>query len=215
MNIRSLFSKKRSTPFEKLSSNTYLDDPDTLLMIEFSKGDKSAFEHLMKKYFSRVMNFIYRFTNNRDIAEELTQEVFIKVYNSGKNYVPKAKFRTWLYTIARNISLNEIRRNNNSSLSLDTSIYKDFNGYTYITNDNAEPADHNLSREEISDVIRTAISLLPKNQRIAVILRRYDNFSYEEIASTMGMSVSAVKSLLSRAREKLRNTLSLYWRGEL
>ncbi len=214
MNIHSLFSKKRSTPLKKLSSDTYLDDPDTLLMIEFSKGNKFAFEHLMKKYFSRVMNFIYRFTNNRDIAEELTQEVFIKVYNSGNRYIPKAKFRTWLYTIARNISLNEVRRNNNSALSLDASIYEDLNGYTYVMNDNAEPADHNLRREEITDVIRTAISLLPKNQRIAVILRRYENFSYEEIASTMGISVSAVKSLLSRARENLRNTLSSYWKGE-
>ena len=105
--------------FKDNKPNQYLDDPDVLLMLKFKdEEDPEAFEELMRKNFSRIMNFIYRFVVSRELAEDLTQEVFIKIYNGASNYYPKSKFKTWAFTIARNVSLNEIRKNKGLIVSL-------------------------------------------------------------------------------------------------
>ena len=191
------------------SDSQYLSDIDVQLMLEFKGGDKASFEALMTKYFPRVLNFIYRFVGNRELAEDLTQEVFIKVYHSAANYTPQAKFQTWLFTIAKNISLNEIRRHKGHTISLDETFETDGNEVKRQFEDTkmANPKEELLLKEK-QEIIKEAIHSLPENQRMAVLLRRYDNFSYEEIAKTLNVSVKAVKSLLSRAKENLREKLA-------
>jgi len=178
-------------------------------MLEFRNGSRSAFETLMKKYYSRILNFIYRFVANKEIAEDLTQEVFLRVFRFGHRYKPKSKFQTWLYTIAKNICLNELRKNKDFVASLDEPVTAGNEDQQLQIDDPRRcAADEELIRNEKAMVIRQAINELPENQRLAVILRRYDDFSYVEIAETLGVSDKAVKSLLSRAKVNLRGRLA-------
>ena len=195
-------------PFQD-NTNPYLSDPDVRLMLEFQGGDKPAFEALMHKYYPRLLNFIHRFIGQREIAEDLTQEVFMKVYQAVSAYRPESKFQTWIYTIAKNISLNELRRNKKLTVSLDEPLSSQDGGFKRDVEDpSGVRPDEELLRQETVRAVRQAIHALPENQRMAVILRRYEQFSYEEIAQTMRMSVKAVKSLLSRAKENLKNKLT-------
>ena len=178
-------------------------------MLEFQGGSKSAFEALMQNYYPRLLNFIYRFVGSKESAEDLTQEVFLRVYKYGPRYKPRSKFQTWLYTIAKNICLNELRRNRDLFSSLDepaTAGNEDVQ--KQIADPQSSTADEELILKERATMIRQAINELPENQRLAVILRRYDSFSYAEIAETIGVSDKAVKSLLSRAKVNLRRRLS-------
>ncbi len=178
-------------------------------MLEFQGGSKSAFEILMQNYYSRVLNFIYRFVANKESAEDLTQDVFLRVFKYGPRYKPKSKFQTWLYTIAKNICLNELRKNKEFVTSLDEpATIGNADMQIQIADPKSSAADEELIHAEKAAVIRQAINELPDNQRLAVILRRYDNFSYAEIAETLGVSDKAVKSLLSRAKVNLRRRLS-------
>ncbi len=189
--------------------NPYLSDPDVRLMLEFQGGAKASFEALMRKYYPRLLNFIHRFVGQRAIAEDLTQEVFMKVYQAVSAYRPESKFQTWIYTIAKNISLNELRRNKKSTVSLDEPLSsQDGELKREVEDPSGVRPDEELLRQETVRAVRQAIHALPENQRMAVILRRYEQFSYEEIAQTMRISVKAVKSLLSRAKENLKNKLT-------
>jgi RNA polymerase sigma-70 factor (ECF subfamily) len=194
--------------FGKQKETSYLADPDVECMLEVKKGDRAAFEILMRKYYPRILNFVYRFLGNRQLSEDLTQEVFMKVYKSARRYRPRSKFQTWLYTIAKNSCLNQQRRNRGLMVSLDEPIRSDERVQTKeISDPHADPAGHFFQKEKIA-LIQAAISDLPENQRIAVILRRYENFSYAEIAATLNVTDKAVKSLLSRAKVNLRNKLA-------
>lgn len=197
--------------FSSEEPNQYLSDPDVCLMLAFQKGDKGSFETLMKKYYARVQNFICRFVGNKNVAEDLTQEVFIRVYKKVSFYRPKGKFQTWLYEIAKNISLNELRKNKRVIISLDESIEGDDNEMKrQITDPNSSCPDKDILEKETQEVVKEAINALPPNQRMAVILRRYEDFSYGDIAKTMNCSPEAVKSLLSRARVTLKEKLHNY-----
>ena len=188
--------------------NPYLSDPDVCLMLEFQRGDKASFEALMRKYYPRLLNFIHRFVGSAELAEDLTQEVFLKVYRAAAVYRPKSKFQTWVYTIAKNVSLNELRRPVKTPLSLDEPFQSEDGPVARQLEDTQTPrADAQMLRDETAAAVRAAIDSLPENQRMAVILRRYEQFSYEEIAQTMRVSVEAVKSLLSRAKENLKEKL--------
>jgi RNA polymerase sigma-70 factor (ECF subfamily) len=193
----------------KRKENPYLSDPDVQRMLEFQGGSKSAFEALMQKYYPRVLNFIYRFLVSREIAEDLTQEVFLRVYKSAPRYKPKSQFQTWLYTIAKNICLNELRKNKDLVTSLDEPIFSaNDQMQRQLADPNRAGPYEDLIQKEKATLIRRAINELPENQRMAIILRRYDNFSYAEIAATLNVSDKAVKSLLSRAKVKLKDKLS-------
>ena len=104
------------------NQNPYLTDPDVVLMLDFKAGNKSAFEQLMVKYYPRILNFIYRYISQSESVEDLTQEVFIKIYHSASSYEPKSKFQTWVYTIAKNVSLNELRKKPLARFSLDEKV---------------------------------------------------------------------------------------------
>jgi RNA polymerase sigma-70 factor (ECF subfamily) len=178
---------------------TYLADIDVQLMLEFQKGDKVSFEKLMDKYYKRVMNLAYRFVGNKDIAEDLTQDVFIKVYKNVHLYKPKAKFQTWLFQITKNTCLNELRRRKHSAVSLDKTFEVKGNPLKQeLTDTKSLNPGERIDQKEIALVVKEAIASLPENQRMAVTLRRYEQLSYDDIAQTMNCSLASVKSLLSR-----------------
>jgi RNA polymerase sigma-70 factor (ECF subfamily) len=188
--------------------NPYLSDPDVQLMLQFKAGDQTALEALMRKYYPRILNFIYRFLGNRQVAEDLTQEVFLKVYISAFKYTPRSQFQTWLYTIAKNTALNELRRKRGLFVSTDQTFNSDGNELTKEIADYETAPDKDLMHKEKAAMIRQAIDDLPEKQRMAVILRRFEDFSYAEIAATLKVSDKAVKSLLSRAKLNLKHNLA-------
>ncbi len=203
----SLFTSNESLkPME--NRNPYLSDPDVQLMLKFQQGDKEAFVTIMRKYYPLLLNFNYKFLGNKEIAEDMTQEVFLRIYKSISKYTPKASFRTWAYKIARNLCLNVLRRNRHLFVSLDQPVLvKDDKLIRQIEDRNLSKSDEEVTNRETAELIKAAIHSLPIKQRMVVIMRTYDNFSYKEIACILSISVSAVKSLLSRARATLKSKL--------
>jgi len=185
-------------------------DADVDLMLKFQAGDVSAFEQLMRKHQKSVINTIYRFIGNGAEAEELAQEVFLKVYNSVQKYKPKAKFSTWLYKIVTNLCLNELRRKRFEPVSLDDLAEE--------TNDFIDakqiPPDIALERKELVIRVKKAVESLPEKQRMALILREYDGLSYKEIAEVMGCSVASIQSRLQRAKATLKEKLAPYFKKD-
>src|ERR1043165_6839725 len=181
-------------------------DPDIELMLRFQKGDERAFEELAGKHTRGVLNLVYRYLGDATRAQDVAQDIFVKVYRARMKYEPKAKFSTWLYRIAVNHCLNEIR-DRKSQPSLAAPIND------MLEEPEGENPDARMSRVELQAAVKSAIDSLPENQRMAVILARYEDMSYDEIAQTMGMSLEAVKSVLFRAKENLKQALSKYARG--
>ncbi len=187
------------------NSADYTSDPDVVLMLEFQKGNAASFEALMRKYYPKVLNFIYRYGLTRQAAEDLTQEIFLKIHQMGPGYRPKAKFQTLLFTIVRNSALNAIRNERKYAASLDEEIESEDGSMAQQQADdkNYSPLEQMLENEK-SDRIMAIINELPENQRSAVLLRRYEEMSCEEIGQSLNCSAKAVKSLLNRAKETLR-----------
>jgi RNA polymerase sigma-70 factor (ECF subfamily) len=167
-------------------------------MLKVKTGDILAFEEIMKKYEKSVINTIYRFIGSRIRAEEMAQEVFIKIYISAKRYRPKAKFSTWLYKIVTNICLDELRKKKNIS---------NFSLHSEIPDPHQNPLDKNLEKKVADCSVREAIYSLPYRQRIAVILREYNGLTYKEISITLKCSTKAVESLLYHAKLSLKEKL--------
>jgi RNA polymerase sigma-70 factor (ECF subfamily) len=181
------------------------------LMARIAKGDEDAFEILVNRHQASVLNLIYRFIGDRTHAKDLAQEVFIRVWQSAKRYEPKAKFTTWIYQITANLCLNELKsarrkrwfsfRSNNEDT--DKTLEE------ILIDGSPSPEDLLFTRErdrQISDALQS----LPDNQRMALVLRRYDDLPYEEIARIMDCSVSAVESLLVRAKKALQEKLKKF-----
>lgn len=189
------------------NKNNYLEDPDVKLLLLFKNGDRRAFETFMKQYYPLVLNFAFRYVANKTIAEDIAQEVFIKVFKSIRTYHPKAKAKTWLFTIVRNVSLNTLRSQKKIVLSTNQSYAADSENEIQFEDSRLSPPSKNMIDKERAERIQKAIKELPENQRTAVILRRYEELSYKEIAHIMKTSEKAVKSLLNRAKENLKKTL--------
>lgn len=189
-------------------------DPDAALMLRVKEGDFDAFETLVEKYKQPLMNFVYRTLPDATEAEDLAQHVFLQVFKSAARYEVSAKFSTWLFTIARNLCLNEIRRRmRHPADSLDETNSDD------DEQPRRQPVDvktfappESLLQTELEDKIEEALAALPENQRTAILLCRGDEHSYEEIAVILGVSVSATKSLIHRGRETLKELLKPYLR---
>jgi RNA polymerase sigma-70 factor (ECF subfamily) len=182
-------------------------DPDVALMLRFQKGDEAAFEELVKRHTRPILNLVYRYVGDASRAEDVAQDIFVKVYRARMKYEPKAKFSTWLYRVAVNHCLNDIR-SRKSQPSLAAPIND------LLEHPSGEDPDARLRREELRRAVKDALDDLPENQRLAVLLARYEELSYEEIAETMGMSLEAVKSVLFRAKENLQRALARFAREE-
>ncbi len=189
-------------------------DPDAALMLRVKQGDMVAFEELVEKYKQPVINLLYRTLPDATEAEDLSQNVFLQVYKSAHRYRVTAKFSTWLYTIARNLCLNEIRRRSRhpaDSLDATNSENDDQPFRQYEDHKSFAPAETVL-QEELGEKVQQALSDLPENQRTAILLFREDELSYEDIAKVLGCSLSATKSLIHRGRETLKQKLKPYLR---
>lgn len=189
-------------------------DPDAALMLRVREGDREAFAGLVEKYKQPVINLLYRTLPDAAEAEDLAQHVFLQVYKSAHRYEVTAKFSTWLFTIARNLCLNEIRRRSrHPAQSLDETFAADEDQPVRQYEDvkTHSPPD-TLLHGELEEKISAAIAALPENQRTALLLCRQEELSYEEIAEVLGCSLSATKSLIHRARETLKDRLKPYLR---
>ena len=192
-------------------------DPDASLMLRVKGGDLRAFEDLVNKYKQPVTNLIYRMLGDAAEAEDLAQSVFVQVYKAADRYRVSAKFTTWLFTIARNLCLNEIRRRSRhpaESLDAPHPEYEDQPRHQFEDAKTDSPPDA-LLQGELEQKIQQALSELPESQRIAILLCRQDELSYEEIARVLGCSLSATKSLIHRGRETLKQKLKPYLRSGL
>jgi RNA polymerase sigma-70 factor (ECF subfamily) len=185
-----------------------MEEPEVKMMKDVAGGDLGAFRIIVELHHKPLISFIARFTGDRDSAEDIAQEVFLRVFKAAKGYKPQAKLRTWLFTIATNLCLNEIRGNKNRPKFVDLSDLRE-QDYPIIAPTAFSPQKAAESAE-LSAAVRKAIRGLPENQRIAILLRQYNDFSYSEISKIMGISKSAVESLLQRARQSLKKSLSSY-----
>jgi RNA polymerase sigma-70 factor (ECF subfamily) len=187
-------------------------DPDAALMLRVKRGDRAAFGTLVEKYKQPVMNFIFRTLRDETEAEDLAQNVFLQVYKSRDRYQHTAKFSTWLFTIARNLCLNEIRRRSRhpaDSLEESHSDNEDQPQRQYEDKKVSLPTE-NVLQGELARKIAEAVAELPENQRTAILLCQQDELSYEEIAEILDCSLSATKSLIHRGRETLKDKLKPY-----
>lgn len=185
------------------------DEPsDAELMTRSARGDAVAFEQLVERHQALVIGTVARMLGNNSDVEDIAQQVFIRIWKSAPRYTPTAKFTTWLLTITRNLVFNEARRRKrHPSNTLDIHEGEE----PAVASDNAPRIpDEVLLEEELGAAIDNAILSLPEKQRLAVILRRYEGKSYEEIGEVLELSVPAVKSVLFRARTQLREALSRY-----
>src|SRR5258705_7846659 len=180
---------------------------DVQLMLDVKAGDEQSFALLLQRYRSPLVNFLYRMVRNREQAEDLAQEVFIRVYRARADYVPSAKFTTWLFRIATNLALNSLRdtRHQRMEISLDAPVSADAGDErTLDVADKHPDIEQHLVEETRKAMIKHAIDKLPEKQRAAVLLHKYQELDYGEIAKILSCSESAVKSLLLRAAENLR-----------
>jgi len=182
-------------------------------MLDVKAGDEQSFALLLQRYRSPLVNFLYRMVRNREQAEDLAQEVFIRVYRARADYVPSAKFTTWLFRIATNLALNSLRdtRHQRMEISLDapaTADTEDGDERTLDVADKHPDIEQHLVEEVRKAMIRHAIDKLPEKQRAAVLLHKYQELDYGEIAKILSCSESALKSLLFRAYEALRVELA-------
>lgn len=188
-------------------------DEDIRLMLQFQDGEESCFEQLVERHKNRVFNLAYRFLGNYEEAEDLAQEIFIKVYHAKNTYRPKAKFTTWLYAICKNTCLKKLRKKRPKIVSLHDQIELQEGTVTHQIADSHIPSPSVLTlNNEQTLVVKEAIDSLPVNQKMAVILYRYDQLSYAEIAKVIGCSIKAVKSLLHRAKINLKEKLAEYFK---
>lgn len=189
-------------------------DPDAALMLRVKRGDDGAFAELVDKYKQSVMNLAFRILHDATEAEDLAQNVFIQVHKSAGRYQASARFTTWLFTITRNLCLNEIRRRSRhpaDSLDASHSENDDQPARQYEDHKTHLPTEK-LLHSELEQKIDSALAELPEPQRTAILLCRGDELSYEEIAEIIECSLSATKSLIHRGRETLKQKLKPYLR---
>jgi RNA polymerase sigma-70 factor (ECF subfamily) len=183
------------------------------LMAKIAVGDNESFEILVNRHQTSILNLIYRYIGDRTQAKDLAQEVFIRVWQSAKSYEPKAKFTTWIYRITANLCFNELKSARRKKwFSFNRSDEDDKYIFEETLADSGPSAEDILLEKERSRQISDALQSLPENQRLALILKRYDDLSYVEIAQVIGCSVPAVESLLVRAKRTLQEKLKNFER---
>ena len=182
---------------------------DADIMLRVKTGDQSAFEYLVQKYRRPMVSFMYRMARNSAAAEDLAQEVFLRVYRSRETYEASAKFTTWLYRIATNLAVNHARDSRHERPEVQVSVDEpdEDTGTTLELPDASLNAEQQMVRRERMLAIRRKVEALPEQQRLAVIMHKYQQMDYKQIADVLKKSESATKSLLFRAYETLRDQL--------
>jgi RNA polymerase sigma-70 factor (ECF subfamily) len=183
---------------------------DVELMLDVKAGDEQSFDLLLHKYRSPLVNFLGRMVHDRATAEDLAQEVFLRVYRARKQYTPSAKFTTWLFRIATNLALNSLRDNRHQRMevSIDAPASDDEDALPRELPAKEMRVDEKMIEQDRAEFIRRAVLALPEKQRAAVLLHKYEEMDYSEIAKVLECSESALKSLLFRAYESLRVQLA-------
>jgi RNA polymerase sigma-70 factor (ECF subfamily) len=195
------------------SGQLALRDPDIRLMLRVRDDDPDAFGELVELYQHRLVTVMHHLVGNKDEAEDLAQEVFLRVYRGRKKYRPRAKFSTWLFTIANNLALNALRsRQRKPVVPLDVRDSGPLGPRPaeQLVRDRADQPTERIQQQELADVIQRALTGLNERQRVAVVLNKFEDMNYAEIAEVMDLTTKAVKSLLSRARDNLRQALKDY-----
>ena len=185
---------------------------DAAIMLRVRSGDEAAFNYLIEKYHRQIVHFMFRMVHNQAVAEELAQEVFLRVYRSRESYRAEAKFTTWLYRIATNLGVNHARDNKHERAA--QNVYLDQpdaeTGTTPDVADSRSTVEQEMLRDERMRAIRQHVMALPERQRNAVLMHKYQEMDYKQIGDVLKLSESATKSLLFRAYQTLRDTLKEY-----
>jgi RNA polymerase sigma-70 factor (ECF subfamily) len=207
----------RDREVDALEAQLEARDPDVKLMIQVRDDVPGAFAVLVERYQHRLVGVLVHLIGRVEEAEDLTQDVFLRIYRARKGYRPKAKFSTWLFTIANNLASNHLRGKGRSPVARGLG---DVTGSASGSQALRPAEERAVSREgtpsaqlrkvELSDVVREALDVLGEDQKVAVLLNKFEDMSYSEIAEVMGRSEAAVKSLLARARTHLREQLEPY-----
>lgn len=185
-----------------------LNDRDVGLMLRVKEGDNEAFELLVELHQSAVIGTVAKMLGGASEAEDIAQQVFIRIWKSAKRYQPQAKFTTWMFTITRNLVFNETRRRRRKpTVSVEE---REEESHQQVEDVHSTTPDQDVLHSELERAVDDAIQALPEKQRLAVVLRRYEEMPYDEIGRVLSMSVPAVKSLLFRARTQLKESLEKY-----
>ena len=200
--------RNRKPRIEKRPSK-YLDDPEVVLMLRVQEGDDSAFAELVQRYRARVFGSFVKRLGDRQEAEDLTQEVFLRLYRSRHTYQPRARFGTWLFHVSQNVARNALRsRRRRPALRLEAlTSPADPGAAEALLTDRGEGPSRPMERSELAGVVRAAVSALANRQRAAVELHQFHDHTYAEVAAELDMTPKAAKSLLYRARNQLREAL--------
>ena len=201
-----------SREIQALEQQLEARDPDVRLMVQVRGDIQGAFEALVERYQNRLVGILFHMVGNKEEAEDLCQEVFLRIYRARKGYRPRAKFATWLFAIANNLALNHLRRKGrNRSLPLGgvSGSQPVSPVATHLEGRESTPSTQ-LRQAELSNLVRDALGTLNEDQKMAVLLNKFEDMSYAEIADVMGRAPEAIQSLLARARNQLREQLEPY-----
>ena len=182
-------------------------DDDAKLMERVRDGDEAAFDALMNRYKKPVLNFIYRMVRDASVAEELAQEVFVKIYMARHRYRATAKFSTWLFKVATTTTLKHIRKHSRIVRQSELDSGEGAERYYCLGVDERPDALAVVEQRELMQLVRQALAELPEKEQLAISLRKYENFSYREIADIMRCSVGAIKTHIHRGKLRLRDAL--------
>ncbi len=183
-------------------------DFDAELMLRVKEGDEDSFRVLLEKHRNPLVHFLYRMVQDQPVAEELAQEVFLRIYRSRATYEPTAKFTTWLFRIATHLALNSLRDGKNERGQERLDDERDGELPTRQVADRGPTVEQSMLYQARLQEVRDAIASLPEKQRAAVLMHKYEEMDYSQIAKVLECSESAVKSLLFRAYETLRSRLA-------
>jgi len=198
-------------PLKRLLTNAHqepidlMNESDDSLMVRVKRNDHQAFRILADRYRNRIYRFIYRMLHNEEVAEDLTQETFLRVFKRANTYKPGSNFSIWLYTIAKNLTFNRVRDEKRQPLGVADSV--DEHGWDYATKDAGPDPLEMSQREEIRRLVTWGVSQLPPKFKAAVVLRDIEGFEYEQIAKILRCPLGTVKSRVNRGRLRLRELI--------
>ena len=207
--IQSLAAHEPADPKRLHVDGDFADLDDAAIMLELRAGNMAAFDYLLQKYRKPIIHFMFRMVHNQAVAEELAQEVFLRVYRSRETYRAEARFSTWLYRIATNLGVNRAR-DTKQERSVSTVYLDETDSETGTTPDLADATpdiESTMLRQERMNAIREVVLSLPDRQRMAVLMHKYEEMDYKQIGDVLKLSESATKSLLFRAYQTLREKL--------